>query len=98
MRVGANQDNAGLGEAELRSGDMENALPIVAPTESGDFVFVCIAYQKLDHIAYSPIGNAGHAPCPSLRVGRDVVIRKRKDLVRVCDRKASLMERVECMP
>src|ERR1700757_1996509 len=98
VRVGADQDDAGLAETKLRSGDMENALPIVAPTEPGDLVFVGVADQKLDHVAYFGIGNAGNTPCAGLRVGRDVMIGKRKDLVRVGGRQASLVQGVERVP
>ena len=83
--------------SELGSGDVEDALPIVAPTEPGDFVFVGVADQKLDHIAYFRIGNAGDAARAGLRIGRDVVIGKRKDLVRMRDRQATLVQSVECV-
>ena len=80
---------------ELRTGDVENALPRVAPTEPGDLVFVGIADQKLDHVADVGIGNAGDAARPGLRIGRDVVIGKRKDLVGMRHRQAALVQRVE---
>src|SRR5215467_9957637 len=96
--VGADQDDAGLAKTELRSGDVENALTIVAPTEPGDLIFVGVADQQLDHIAYVRIGNAGNAPGPGLRISRNVVIGKCKDLVRVSDRQSSLVQRIERMP
>jgi len=85
VRIRAYQDDAGLAEPELGSGDMENTLPIVTPTESGNFVIVRVADQKLNHIANFRVGNAGNSLCADLRIGRDVVIGKCKDLVRVRD-------------
>ena len=74
---------------------MENALTRIAPAESRDLVFVGIADQKLDHVTNVGIGNAGDAARPGLRIGRDVVIGKGKDLVRMRHRQAALMQRIE---
>ena len=98
VQIRADQHDAGLTYAELRTGDMENALPRVAPAEPRDLVFVGIADQKLDHVADVGIGNAGDAARPGLRIGRDVVIGEGKDLLRMRHRQTALMQRIEGVP
>ena len=98
VQIRADQDDARLAETKLGSGNVENALPIVTPTEPGNFVFVGIADQKLNHVANVRVGNAGNALGPDLRIGRDVVIGKCKNLVWVRDRQALLMQSIERMP
>ena len=93
--VRADQHDAGLADAELRTGDVENALPRIAPAEAGDLVFVGIADQKLDHVSDVGVGNAGDAAGAGLRIGRNVVIGERKDLVGMRHRQAALVQRVE---
>src|SRR6185437_9226709 len=83
VRIGADEDDARLTETKLWASDMEDALACIAPAESRNFVFVSVAYQQFDHVADFSSGDAGDAPRAGLRIRGNVMVGKRKDLVRM---------------
>ena len=74
VRVRTHQHDTRLTEPEFGPGDMKNALPIVAPAEPGNPVFIGVLDQQLDHVADFSIGHAGNTACPRLRIGWYVMI------------------------